>query len=60
MILMLVIFHQLFLEIVSSKILLIFAVVRVQKRGALKDGKESLYALSPTGVVKSTSARFKS
>ena len=46
--------------IVSSRILVIFVVVHVQRRGALKDGKRLLYALSLTDGVKSISAHFKS
>ena len=44
----------------SSRILPIFVVVHIQRRGALKDGKKLLYALSPTDGVKSISAHFKS
>ena len=55
-----VVIHWLFLEIVSLRILVIFVVVHVQRRGALMDGNELLYALSLTDGVKSINAHFKS
>ena len=45
---------------VSLRILVIFVVVHVQRRGGLKDGKGLLYALFLTDGVKSISAHFKS
>jgi hypothetical protein len=47
-------------KIVLLKILVIFVVVHVQRRGALKDGKGLSYALSLTDGAKSISAHFKS
>jgi hypothetical protein len=61
-ILLIVVIHWLFLEIVSLRILVTFVVVHAQRHGALKDasGKRLLYALSLTDGVKSISAHFKS